>query len=50
MYDYEQIARIFPGWPLSEIKALPATERRYWVEVARHRVAVAEARLEQEMQ
>jgi len=30
------LARVHPGWTLTEIKALTARERRYWMSLARY--------------
>jgi hypothetical protein len=32
---YEAISRHFAGWTLTEIKAMPARERDYWLDLIR---------------
>lgn len=29
------MARFYPGWPLTELKNLPARERRYWLDLTK---------------
>ena len=28
---YDALARAYPGWTLSELKTMPARERKYWI-------------------
>lgn len=31
--QYQRIAERFPGWSLTEIKAMPIYERQHWINV-----------------
>jgi hypothetical protein len=31
--EYQRISERFPGWSLSEIKAMPYFERHHWIKV-----------------